>query len=130
MPYDTRLDACAKLDLVSASMMKRAEERPPTASRASRAESRGAGKRASRAKQVLTIVAAKCIDCGFCRESCPYGVVFTTFTRKHQYVIMADGCMWCGGPGKAPCEVYCPVPGAIVPATYDSERGLMLNGSS
>ena len=67
-------------------------------------------------------------DCGFCRESCPYGAVFTTFTRKHQYAIMADGCMWCGGPGKAPCEVYCPVPGAIVPATYDPVHGLMLNG--
>lgn len=86
------------------------------------------GAKAPGPKAVLTIVAAKCIDCGFCRESCAYGVVFSTFTRKHQYAIMADGCMWCGGPGKAPCEVYCPVPGAIVAAQYDPVRGLMLNG--
>lgn len=110
-------------------MADRGAEQAASAARPVATESSAAGTKSARAKSVLTIVAAKCIDCGFCRESCPYGVVVTTFTRQHHYAILAEGCAWCGGPGRAPCEVYCPVPGAIVPAKYDPVHGLVVNAA-
>jgi MinD superfamily P-loop ATPase len=68
---------------------------------------------------VLVIDLAPCIDCGACRETCPFSAVVCATTVRHHYEILADRCRWCGGPGKAPCEVYCPVPGAIVPGHYE-----------
>jgi MinD superfamily P-loop ATPase len=70
-------------------------------------------------RNVLFVDQVTCIDCGVCRETCPFGAVVCASTLKHHYEILADRCQWCGGPGKAPCDVYCPVPGAIVPATHD-----------
>ncbi|MGD9763559.1 MAG: ferredoxin family protein [Candidatus Binatia bacterium] len=100
-----------------------------TDSRAASSISVGTGapeiKQAPKARDVLTINHGKCIDCGFCHQSCVYGVVFTTFTRQHHYQIHPETCAWCGGPGRAPCEVYCPVPGAIVPAKYDPVSGVV-----
>lgn len=70
-------------------------------------------------RSVLRIDEKLCIDCGFCRETCPFGAVVSAFTLKHRYEILADQCQWCGGPGKAPCEVFCPVPNAIVPDVHE-----------
>jgi MinD superfamily P-loop ATPase len=68
---------------------------------------------------VLVIDLAPCIDCGACRETCPFSAVVCATTVRHHYEIPADRCRWCGGPGKTHCEVYCPVPGAIVPGRYE-----------
>jgi len=69
-------------------------------------------------KKVLAITEL-CIDCGLCRETCPFDAAISAFTKKHHYEIIAQRCEWCGGPGKAPCHIFCPVDGAIVPALYD-----------
>lgn len=71
---------------------------------------------------VLSIDQDVCIDCGLCRETCPFSAVVSAFTLKHHYEVLPERCQWCGGPGKAPCEVYCPVPNAIVPARYDGPQ--------
>jgi Fe-S-cluster-containing hydrogenase component 2 len=68
-------------------------------------------------KDVLRIVTERCIDCGLCRQSCPFSAVVCAFEKRHRYEILAETCQWCGGPEKAPCSVYCPVPGAIVAAS-------------
>lgn len=73
-------------------------------------------------RDVLFIDQVTCIDCGICRETCPFSAVVCAATLKHHYEIIADRCQWCGGKGKAPCDVYCPVPGAIVPAKYDNTK--------
>ncbi len=70
-------------------------------------------------RPVLEIDRGVCIDCGLCRETCPFGVVVSAFTVRHHYEILAHRCQWCGGLEKAPCDVFCPVPGAIVRAEYD-----------
>jgi MinD superfamily P-loop ATPase len=70
-------------------------------------------------KNVLVIDQTICIDCGACRETCPFSAVVCASTIKHHYEILPDRCHWCAGPGKAPCDVYCPVPGAIVAGTYN-----------
>ncbi len=70
-------------------------------------------------QNVLVIDQETCIDCGLCRETCPFSAVVCAFTERHHYEIMPDRCQWCGGPGKAPCEVYCPVPNAIMPGSYE-----------
>ena len=75
-------------------------------------------------KDVLRIDGAVCIDCGLCRQTCPFSVVVCAFEKRHRYEILAHSCQWCGGPGKAPCEVYCPVPGAIVPATWQEPEAV------
>jgi MinD superfamily P-loop ATPase len=72
--------------------------------------------------KVLRIVEELCIDCGMCRETCPFSAALCALTAKHHYTIDAEKCRWCGGPSKAPCEVYCPVPGAIVPAEFEGGR--------
>lgn len=75
-------------------------------------------------KNVLVIDLETCIDCGACRETCPFTAVVCASTVKHHYEILADQCRWCGGIGKAPCDVYCPVRGAIVAGTYDESKEL------
>lgn len=58
----------------------------------------------------------KCIECGLCREVCPFTAVFLVPTRwKIMFEIERDRCRGCGGPSKAPCVRYCPSPGALVP---------------
>ena len=69
-------------------------------------------------KKIMRIDGDVCIDCGVCRETCPFSAVMCAFVVRHRYEILADRCEYCGGPGKAPCEVYCPVPKAIVPDTW------------
>ncbi|MGD9764005.1 MAG: 4Fe-4S binding protein [Candidatus Binatia bacterium] len=69
--------------------------------------------------QTMRIDQDLCIDCGMCRETCPFGAVVSAFTLKHHYEILPDRCRWCGGPGKAPCAVFCPVENAIAPAMCD-----------
>lgn len=69
-------------------------------------------------KDVLRIEQSLCIDCGLCRQSCPFSAVVCSFEKRHRYEILPHTCEWCGGVGTAPCEVYCPVPGAIVPSQY------------
>lgn len=75
-------------------------------------------------KKVLVIDVDTCIDCGVCRETCPFSAVVCASTVRHHYAILPDKCRWCAGPGKAPCDVYCPVPGAIVPGTFDETQEL------
>lgn len=73
-------------------------------------------------RDVLQIDQGTCIDRGVFRETCPFSAVVCAFTIKHHYEIIADRCQWCGDKGKEPCDVYCPVPGAIVPAKYDDSK--------
>lgn len=70
-------------------------------------------------KDVLRIVPELCIDCGMCRQTCPYSAAVCALEKRHRYEILPHLCLWCGGPGKAPCEVYCPVAGAIVASTFE-----------
>ncbi|MEA2626331.1 MAG: 4Fe-4S dicluster domain [Candidatus Binatota bacterium] len=72
-------------------------------------------------KDVLTITPL-CIDCGMCRETCPFQAVVCAFEKRHRYEILPHSCEWCGGPGKAPCEIYCPVRGAIVAAKWEEPQ--------
>ena len=59
---------------------------------------------------------SKCIECGLCREVCPFTAVFLVPTRwKVAFEIERDRCHGCGGPSKAPCVRYCPSPGALIP---------------
>jgi Fe-S-cluster-containing hydrogenase component 2 len=59
---------------------------------------------------------SKCIECGLCREVCPFTAVFLVPTRwKIAFEIELERCRGCGGPSKAPCVRYCPSPGALVP---------------
>lgn len=81
-------------------------------------------------KDVLVIDGNLCIDCGFCRESCPWVAVVQALTIQHHYEILADRCHYCGGVGKAPCEVYCPVPKAIVGAKYDAGAGRIVESQA
>jgi ferredoxin len=58
---------------------------------------------------------SKCIECGLCREVCPFTAVFLVPTRwKIAFEVDLDRCRGCGGPSKAPCVRYCPSPGALV----------------
>ncbi len=68
---------------------------------------------------IFEIVQDKCIACGNCREVCPLDAVIHTWTFDARYrttiKILGDACVGCGGPAKAPCVRFCPVPDCIVP---------------
>lgn len=64
---------------------------------------------------------SKCIDCGLCREVCPFTAVMLVPTRwRVEFEIDQSRCRGCGGPSRAPCVRYCPSPGALVPVTDPS----------
>lgn len=105
-------------------MADRAGGPKATASRAASSIFVGTGapeiKQASKARDVLTINHGKCYRMRFLPS------ILRIRHRLHDVHAAAslpnpsrETCAWCGGPGRAPCEVYCPVPGAIVPAKYD-----------
>jgi ferredoxin len=64
----------------------------------------------------FTMDKTRCIECGICREVCPFTAVMLVPTRwKIQFEVERDRCRGCGGPSKAPCVRYCPSPGALIP---------------
>jgi ferredoxin len=68
-----------------------------------------------------------CIACGNCREVCPWDAIIHTWapggTNLTTIVVLEEKCTGCGGPGKAPCELFCPVPGCLIPITVERENG-------
>jgi len=68
---------------------------------------------------IFEIVQEKCIACGNCREVCPVDAIIHTWEQETKYrtslVVLENTCVGCGGPEKAPCVVFCPVPGCVVP---------------
>ena len=68
---------------------------------------------------VFEIVQAKCIGCGNCREVCPWDAIVHTWEPGGSFltklIVLPQNCTGCGGPGKAPCEVFCPVPECVIP---------------
>jgi ferredoxin len=64
--------------------------------------------------QPLKIVKELCIECGVCREVCPYTAVYLEPTRwRVSFIIDAQRCTGCGGPERAMCVRFCPTDGAI-----------------
>jgi ferredoxin len=60
------------------------------------------------------IVEEKCIDCGLCREVCPYTAVYIEPNpRKIRFVVDEARCTGCGGQDHALCVRFCPAPGAL-----------------
>lgn len=65
-------------------------------------------------KEPLKIVKELCIECGVCREVCPYTAVYLEPTRwRVSFIIDPDRCTGCGGPERAMCVRFCPSEGAI-----------------
>lgn len=61
------------------------------------------------------IVEDNCIDCGICREVCPYTAVFIEPTQlRISFKVDLDRCTGCGGKDHALCVRFCPAPGALV----------------
>lgn len=61
------------------------------------------------------IVEEKCIDCGICREVCPYTAVYIEPNPlKISFVVDEMRCTGCGGEAHALCVRFCPAPGALV----------------
>lgn len=57
----------------------------------------------------------KCIDCGICREVCPYTAVYIEQTTLRISFVVDDlRCTGCGGEDHALCVRFCPAPGALV----------------
>lgn len=78
--------------------------------------------------QPLKIVKALCIECGFCREVCPYTAVYLEPTRwRVSFLIDRDRCTGCGGLGQALCVRFCPSDGAIVLDTEAAARHVTLS---
>jgi ferredoxin len=66
----------------------------------------------------FTMDKSRCIDCGLCREVCPFTAVMLVPTRwKIAFEVDRERCRGCGGPSKAPCVRYCPSPGSLIPVT-------------
>jgi len=64
----------------------------------------------------FTMDKTRCIECGICREVCPFTAVMLVPTRwKIEFEVERSRCRGCGGPTKAPCVRYCPSPGALIP---------------
>ena len=60
------------------------------------------------------IVEEKCIDCGICREVCPYTAVYIEPTQlRISFVVDEARCTGCGGDEHALCVRFCPAPGAL-----------------
>ncbi len=60
------------------------------------------------------IVEEKCIDCGICREVCPYTAVYIETTPlKINFKVDEVRCTGCGGEDHALCVRFCPAPGAL-----------------
>jgi ferredoxin len=60
------------------------------------------------------IVEEKCIDCGICREVCPYTAVYIEpDPLKISFVVDEARCTGCGGVDHALCFRFCPAPGAL-----------------
>ncbi len=63
---------------------------------------------------LFRIVEEKCIDCGLCREVCPYTAVYIKpDPYKISFVVDELRCTGCGGEHHAMCVRFCPVPGAL-----------------
>ena len=67
-----------------------------------------------------------CIACGTERR-CPWDAINHTRTpggtNLTTIVVLEEKCTGCGGPGKAACELFCPVPGCLIPITVERESG-------
>ncbi|MCS6803515.1 MAG: 4Fe-4S binding protein [Acidobacteriota bacterium] len=60
------------------------------------------------------IVEEKCIDCGICREVCPYTAVYIKpIPLRISFVVDEARCTGCGGEDHAMCVRFCPAPGAL-----------------
>ncbi|MBI3949070.1 MAG: 4Fe-4S binding protein [Acidobacteria bacterium] len=68
----------------------------------------------AKANVFFRIVEELCIDCGFCREVCPYTAVYVEPNPlKISFVVDEQRCTGCGGEDHALCVRFCPVPGAL-----------------
>ena len=64
------------------------------------------------------IVGEKCIDCGICREVCPYTAVYIEPSQlRISFKVDLDRCTGCGGEAHALCVRFCPAPGALIEIT-------------